>query len=84
MSERKTVLKETALVALCEFAVAGLTVAVYALLSKLNPGVWLGSVAGALLAVLNFFLMVLGADRAASKAARGQDIQSGQAAMRVS
>ncbi len=84
MSELKTVLKETLPVAACEFAVAGVTVAVFALMKKTGTGVWLGSLAGALLAALNFFVMALGASKAASKAASEQDVQGGQAAMRVS
>ena len=83
MESRKLVLKETAVVACGELVAAGLTVIVYALLKKLNASVWTGALVGALLAVLNYFLLALAATKVTDSAANAKDNKSGQGMMRM-
>ncbi len=79
-----TVRKETALVAALEILASALTVLVFALIGKLSSGVWIGAGAGALLAILNYFLMAVAASRVTEKAVLGQEDQKGQGIMRGS
>ena len=84
MDSHKIVWKETALVAACELIAAALTVAVYALLKKLDAGVWIGALVGALLATVNYFLLALAASKVTDSAAANGSDKAGQGMMRFS
>ena len=84
MNSRTAALKETAIVASCELAIAGFVVIVYALLGKLSASVWLGAIAGALLAVFNYFVMAITAGKISDSAVATGETKSGQGAMRLS
>lgn len=83
MSQCKDALRATAPIALGVAALTGLMVAIYALAGFFRLPVLWGGIAGAVLAVGNFFLMVLSAGTAAEKAGN-QDVKGGQAVMQVS
>ena len=70
MTARRLVLKETLLVAAQETLVAFAAVVVYALLDKLSARVWIGAFGGAVLAVLNYFIMACAASRVSESAAQ--------------
>lgn len=57
------VVKETAKLALGELAVSALTVGVYLLIGKFTPGVVVGTLAGTLVILLNFFLLAYSVNR---------------------
>ena len=77
MDSRKAVFQETAVVltgqAICVAAMFG----VFALMGYFDTSVLLGGIAGAFLAVLNYFLMAVFTTMAADKAAH-QDVKGGQ------
>lgn len=83
MSQCKDALRATAPIALGVAALTGLMVAIYALAGFFRLPVLWGGIAGAVLAVGNFFLMALSAGTAAEKAGN-QDVKGGQAVMQVS
>ena len=83
MDARKFVLKETAIVALGQAVCVALMVGIFALLDKFDTSVWLGGLAGGLLAVANFFFMAISASVASEKAV-AQDVKGGQLTMRLS
>lgn len=83
MNTRKFVLRETGLLAIGQSLCAGVTVGIYALISKYNTAVLLGAVIGLLLAVGNFFLMAVAAEAAADKAMNG-DVKGGKAIVNTS
>jgi hypothetical protein len=56
---------------------------VFALLGKFDQTVWLGGVAGGVLATANFFFMAVAASVASEKAV-AQDVKGGQLTMRLS
>jgi hypothetical protein len=84
MDSRLAALKETAIVAICELAVCVLTVIIYALIGRLNQSVWIGLLAGALLSVLNYYIMALTASRITDRAQANTDMGNAQGAMRLS
>ena len=61
MDSRKFVLKETAVVALGQAVCVAIMLGVFALLGKFDQTVWLGGVAGGVLATANFFFMAVAA-----------------------
>ena len=83
MDSRKFVLKETAIVATGQAVCIGVMIGIFALLGKFNTSVWLGGIAGGILAVANFFFMAVSASVAADKAV-AQDVKGGQLTMRLS
>ncbi len=68
MEGRKVVLQETAVIAIGEVIGAAVMVGIFALLGYFELSVLWGALAGAVLSILNFFMMAvvasLGADRA--------------------
>ena len=84
MNAHKLVMRETLLVAAGEFIVALLTVLVYVLIEKFSLGVCLGALAGAILAVLNYYLMALTLGRISDSAVSTGEVRSAQAKARVS
>ena len=83
MDSRKYVLKETGIVAIGQALCVGVMIGIFALLGKFDTSVWLGGIAGGLLAVANFFFMAVSASVAADKAV-AQDVKGGQLTMRLS
>jgi len=80
---RAVVFKETGIIAIGVAAGTALMIAVFALLGRFNMQVLLGGICGALLAVLNFFFMAVGASQAADRAAN-QDVRGGQKQVKTS
>lgn len=83
MDSRKFVLKETAVVTLGQAVCVAIMLGVFALLGKFDQTVWLGGVAGGVLATANFFFMAVAASVASEKAV-AQDVKGGQLTMRLS
>ena len=83
MDSRKFVLKETAIVALGQAVCVGLMIGIFALLGNFDTSVWLGGIAGSVLAITNFFFMAISASVASEKAV-AQDVKGGQLTMRLS
>jgi hypothetical protein len=83
MDSRKFVLKETGIVALGQAVCIALLIGIFALLGKFDTAVWLGGIAGGVLAVANFFFMAISASVASEKAV-AQDVKGGQLTMRLS
>lgn len=83
MDSRNFVLKETAIVALGQTLCVAAMIGIFALLGHFDRSVVLGGIAGGLLAVLNFFLMAVGATLAADKAV-AQNVKGGQATIQSS
>ena len=83
MDARQFVLKETAIVALGQAVCVAVMLGIFALLGKFDTAVWLGGIAGGLLAVANFFFMAISASVASEKAVQ-QDVKGGQLTMRLS
>lgn len=83
MDARKFVIKETAIVALGQALCVGIMLGIFALLGQFDTSVWLGGIAGGILAVANFFFMAISASVASEKAVN-QDVKGGQMTMRLS
>ena len=83
MKSRKIVFQQTAMVAVGQAVCTAAMIAVFALIGKFDISVLLGGIAGALIAVANFFFMSLFADLAADKA-ETQDITGGQKLIHLS
>lgn len=83
MDARKFVIKETAIVALGQALCVGIMLGIFALLGQFDTSVWLGGIAGGVLAVANFFFMAIAASIASEKAVN-QDVKGGQLTMRLS
>ena len=83
MESRKIVFHETGIIASGEVICLALMLAVHALLGRFSREVLLGGIIGALLAVLNFFFMAMGASMAADKAVN-QDVKGGQKQIKLS
>ena len=83
MDFRKTVLRETGVIALGEVIGVAVMLGIFALLGRFDRAVLLGSVVGAALAILNFLFMAINASVAADKAVR-QDVKGGKALMQTS
>ena len=74
---------QTALVAAGELIGVAAMIGIFALLNRLDSGVLLGGAAGGVLAVLNFFVMAIGASLAADKA-EAQDVAGGKRLLKTS
>ena len=83
IDSRKFVLKETAIVALGQLLCTAVMIGIFALLGKFSQPVWIGGIAGAVLATANFFFMAIAASVASEKAV-SQDVKGGQLIMRLS
>ena len=83
MDSRKFVLTETAIIAAGQAVCVGVMIGIFALLGKFDTSVWLGGIAGGVLAVANFFFMALAATVASDKAVE-QNVKGGQLTMRLS
>ena len=83
MDSRKFVITQTGIVALGQAFCVAVMIGIFALLGKFDTSVWLGGVAGGVLAVANFFFMAISATVASEKAV-AQDVKGGQLTMRLS
>ena len=83
MDFRKTVLRETGIIALGVVIGVALMYGLFALLGRFDRAVLLGGVIGGALAILNFLFMAINASVAADKAVR-QDVKGGKALMQTS
>ena len=83
MDSRKFVIIQTGIVALGQALCVAAMVGIFALLGKFDTSIWLGGIAGGLLAVANFFFMAISATVASEKAV-AQDVKGGQLTMRLS
>ena len=83
MDSRKFVIIQTGIVALGQALCVAAMVGLFALLGKFDTSIWLGGIAGGLLAVANFFFMAISATVASEKAV-AQDVKGGQLTMRLS
>ena len=83
MDSRKFVLIETGIVALGQALCVAAMIGIFALLGKFDTSVWLGGLAGGVLATGNFFFMAVSASVAADKAV-AQNVKGGELTMRLS
>lgn len=83
MDSRKLVFQETAVVAIGQVLCVGAMFGIFALLSNFDRTVLLGGIVGALLSLLNFFFMAIGALLAADKAVN-QNVNGGKATIKTS
>ena len=83
MDMRKYVLRQTGVVALGEALGVAAMIGVFALLGAYDSRVLLGGIVGGAVAIINFFVMAIGVNIAADKAAQ-QDVKGGQAAIKGS
>ena len=83
MEDRKVVLQETAVVALGEAICTALMLGAFALLGKLDLGVILGGLMGAVVAVGNFFFMAMVATLASERAV-DQDVEGAKKLLKSS
>ena len=83
MKSHNYVYRQTVAVALGQMICVGMMVGIFALLGKFQLSVLWGGLAGALIAIANFFIMSLCADIAADKA-EAQDVTGGQKLIQLS
>ena len=83
MDSRKIVYRETGIIAIGQGVSLVLMFAVYAVIGKMNGSVVLGGLAGAVLAIANFFFMAVSASVASDKAVN-QDVNGGKKLMKSS
>lgn len=83
MDSRKFVFQETAIVLLGQVVGTGIMFAVFAMLHAFTPPVLYGGLLGAVLSVLNFFVMAVCGSLAADKAV-AQDVKGGQRILQIS
>ena len=83
MKSHNYVYRQTVAVALGQMICVGMMVGIFALLGKFQLSVLWGGLAGALIAIANFFIMSLCADIAADKA-EAQDVSCGQKLIQLS
>ena len=83
MDSRNIVFKETAIILVGELIFLPLMLLVFFLAGHFDRTVVYGGLAGAVLAVVNFFAMAMSTSVAADKAAQ-QDVKGGQATMQTS
>ena len=83
MDSRKLVLKETAIILCGEAVCVGVMLGVYALLGYFDLSVLLGGIAGAVVAVANFFSMAMMTQLAADRA-ENQDVDGGKKLLKAS
>lgn len=83
MKSHNYVYRQTVAVALGQMICVGMMVGIFVLLGKFQLSVLWGGLAGALIAIANFFIMSLCADIAADKA-EAQDVSGGQKLIQLS
>ena len=83
MDSRKLVFQETAIVAIGQVICVGAMFGIFALLGSFDRTVLLGGIIGALLSLLNFLFMAVGALMAADKAVN-QNVNGGKATIKTS
>ena len=83
MESRKSVYRETGIVAIGVTVCTAVMMLVYALLGRFELSVLWGGLTGAVLSIGNFFLMALGTSLAADKA-ENQDVKGGSLLVRNS
>lgn len=83
MDSPKRIVSQTAAVAVGQLIGAAVMVGVFALLGKFQMSVLYGALAGGAVAFLNYYLMVLLANKAADKA-QAQDVAGGQKLIQLS
>lgn len=83
MDSRTIIIKETTPILIGEALCVPLMALIFRLLGYYDSSVLLGSIAGAVIAVANFFLMALTTSLAADKAQQ-QDVKGGQATIQTS
>jgi len=83
MESRKIVYQETLMVLIGVLICTALMLGIFALLGRFDLSVALGGIAGAVLAVGNFFIMAITASLAADKAS-SQDVAGGKKMMQSS
>jgi hypothetical protein len=83
MDSRKYVLTETGIIALGQALCVSAMLGIFALLGKFDSTVWLGGIAGGILAIGNFFFMAVAASVAADKAV-AQNVKGGELTIRLS
>ena len=83
MDSRKFVFQETAVIAAGQVICVGAMYGIFALLGAFDSTVLLGGIVGAVLSLLNFFFMAVGATIAADKATN-QNVNGGKATIKAS
>ena len=83
MDSRKFVFQETAIIAAGQVICVGAMYGIFALLGAFDSTVLLGGIVGAVLSLLNFFFMAVGATIAADKATN-QNVNGGKATIKAS
>lgn len=83
MDSRKFVFQETAVIAAGQVICVGAMYGIFALLGAFDSTVLLGGIVGAVLSLLNFFFMAVGATIAADKATN-QNVNGGKATLKTS
>lgn len=83
MDVRKFVIKKLIMLGISETVLVAIVSVVFAVLDKFDMTVVIGGIAGAILAIANFFFLAMAADSAADSAA-AQDVKTGTNKMRSS
>lgn len=83
MDVRKFVIKKLIMLGISEAVLVAIVSVVFAVLDKFDMTVVIGGLAGAILAIANFFFLAMAADSAADSAA-AQDVKTGKNKMRSS
>lgn len=83
MDSRKYVLTQTGIIAIGQAVGVGVMLGAFALLGKFDYTVVLGGLAGALVAILNFFFMAVSLTLAADRATQ-QDVKGGKGMVKSS
>lgn len=83
MDSRKLIFSQTLIMLVGELLLSAVMVGIFALAGHFDTSVLLGAAVGSVLATVNFFIMVLGANLAADKAEK-QDVKGGQALIQLS
>ena len=83
MDVRKFVIKKLIMLGISEAVLVAIVSVVFAVLDKFDRTVVIGGLAGAILAIANFFFLAMAADSAADSAV-AQDVKTGKNKMRSS
>lgn len=83
MNKQNKIWQDTAPVAIGQLIGSAVIITIFVLLGQFNASVLLGSLAGSVLAVANYFFMYLFASKAADKA-ENQDVAGGQKLIQLS
>ncbi len=83
MDVRKFVIKKLIMLGISETVLVAIVSVVFAVLDKFDMTVVIGGLAGAILAIANFFFLAMSADSAADSAV-AQDVKTGKNKMRSS